>query len=70
MNNDDGVPDVTPGGSPGDRLPIHSLFDDGMYWYHPHVRDDYTVEMGLYGNMWVTQRGRRGMVDRNFRFHR
>ena len=24
--------------------------DAGVYWYHPHVREDYGQEMGLYGN--------------------
>src|SRR4051812_22061792 len=24
--------------------------DPGIYWYHPHVREDYGQEMGLYGN--------------------
>jgi FtsP/CotA-like multicopper oxidase with cupredoxin domain len=23
--------------------------DPGLYWYHPHIRDDYGQEMGLYG---------------------
>ena len=27
--------------------------DDGLYWYHPHVREDYGLEMGLYGNILV-----------------
>src|SRR3989344_1252585 len=27
--------------------------DAGMYWYHPHVREDYQQEMGLYGNYLV-----------------
>ena len=27
--------------------------DDGVYWYHPHVREDYGLEMGLYGNILV-----------------
>src|SRR5688572_9469797 len=27
--------------------------DDGIYWYHPHVREDYGLEMGLYGNILV-----------------
>ena len=27
--------------------------DDGVYWYHPHVREDYGLEMGLYGNIIV-----------------
>ncbi|SNR25529.1 multicopper oxidase family protein [Blastococcus mobilis] len=24
------------------------------HWYHPHIREDYTQEMGLYGNILVT----------------
>jgi FtsP/CotA-like multicopper oxidase with cupredoxin domain len=27
--------------------------DPGLYWYHPHVREDYGQEMGLYGNVLV-----------------
>jgi FtsP/CotA-like multicopper oxidase with cupredoxin domain len=27
--------------------------DPGLYWYHPHVREDYTQEHGLYGNILV-----------------
>jgi len=27
--------------------------DPGVYWYHPHVREDYGKEMGLYGNIVV-----------------
>jgi len=27
--------------------------DEGLYWYHPHIREDYTQEMGLYGNILV-----------------
>jgi FtsP/CotA-like multicopper oxidase with cupredoxin domain len=27
--------------------------DPGIYWYHPHVREDYGQEMGLYGNLLV-----------------
>ncbi len=28
--------------------------DEGMYWYHPHVREDIQQDLGLYGNLWVT----------------
>jgi FtsP/CotA-like multicopper oxidase with cupredoxin domain len=28
--------------------------DAGAYWYHPHIREDYGQEMGLYGNVLVT----------------
>src|SRR5437868_1186429 len=27
-----------------------SFPDPGVYWYHPHVREDYGQELGLYGN--------------------
>ncbi len=27
--------------------------DAGLFWYHPHIRQDYAVEMGLYGNIVV-----------------
>ncbi len=27
--------------------------DPGIYWYHPHVRQDYGQELGLYGNIVV-----------------
>ncbi|MEU8223552.1 multicopper oxidase family protein [Kribbella sp. NPDC048915] len=32
------------------RLQFH---DPGVYWYHPHIREDYGQEMGLYGNILV-----------------
>ena len=28
--------------------------DAGAYWYHPHIREDYGQEMGLYGNILAT----------------
>ena len=30
--------------------------DPGVYWYHPHIREDYGQEMGLYGNVVVVPR--------------
>jgi FtsP/CotA-like multicopper oxidase with cupredoxin domain len=27
--------------------------DPGVYWYHPHIREDYGQEMGLYANILV-----------------
>src|SRR3954454_7474791 len=30
-----------------------SFPDPGVYWYHPHIREDYAQEMGLYGNVVV-----------------
>ena len=32
------------------------LPDPGAYWYHPHIREDYGQEMGLYGNIHVVPR--------------
>ena len=33
--------------------------DPGAYWYHPHIREDYGQELGLYGNILVDSgRGR------------
>jgi FtsP/CotA-like multicopper oxidase with cupredoxin domain len=30
--------------------------DPGAYWYHPHIREDYGQELGLYGNVLVIPR--------------
>jgi FtsP/CotA-like multicopper oxidase with cupredoxin domain len=54
-NKYDGVPHETQipipvGGSFTYRLQFP---DPGLYWYHPHIREDYTQEMGLYGNIIV-----------------
>jgi FtsP/CotA-like multicopper oxidase with cupredoxin domain len=38
----------------GDRFSAKVTFPDpGVYWYHPHIREDYGQEMGLYGNVLV-----------------
>jgi FtsP/CotA-like multicopper oxidase with cupredoxin domain len=38
----------------GDRFTARLRFSDpGVYWYHPHIREDYGQEMGLYGNILV-----------------
>jgi FtsP/CotA-like multicopper oxidase with cupredoxin domain len=29
------------------------FLDAGLYWYHPHIREDYGLDMGLYGNIVV-----------------
>lgn len=52
----DGVPDVTQKAvAPGDSFAYTLKFPDaGVYWYHPHMRDDYALELGLYGNFLVT----------------
>ena len=54
-NRSDGVPgltqrDVPPGGEFIYRLHFP---DAGIYWYHPHVREDTQQELGLYGNLLV-----------------
>src|SRR5690348_17694214 len=38
----------------GERFTARVSFPDpGIYWYHPHIREDYGQEMGLYGNVLV-----------------
>ena len=38
----------------GERFEYRLEFPDpGAYWYHPHIRQDYGQEMGLYGNILV-----------------
>jgi FtsP/CotA-like multicopper oxidase with cupredoxin domain len=38
----------------GEKFTAHVTFPDpGVYWYHPHIREDYGQEMGLYGNVIV-----------------
>jgi FtsP/CotA-like multicopper oxidase with cupredoxin domain len=38
----------------GGRFSCRVAFPDpGVYWYHPHIREDYAQEMGLYGNVIV-----------------
>lgn len=54
-NQYDGVPHLTQEPiKPGDSFIYKVKFPDvGMYWYHPHVREDYQQELGLYGNYLV-----------------
>jgi suppressor of ftsI len=54
-NHSDGVPGLTQ-----DTVPAGGSFtyrvhfpDAGLYWYHPHVREDIEQAMGLFGNMIV-----------------
>src|SRR5215467_7266781 len=51
----DGVPHETQTPIPvgGDFTYRIRFPDSGLYWYHPHIREDYTQEMGLYGNILV-----------------
>src|SRR5215217_265527 len=38
----------------GGRFSCIVVFPDpGLYWYHPHIREDYGQELGLYGNVIV-----------------
>ncbi|MBV8993306.1 MAG: multicopper oxidase domain-containing protein, partial [Pseudonocardiales bacterium] len=54
-NKYDGVPHETQIPIPvGGEFTYRIRFPDpGLYWYHPHIREDYTQEMGLYGNILV-----------------
>ncbi len=57
-NASDGVPGVTQDPvEPGEtfRYEIH-FADPGLYWYHPHHREDILKDLGLYGNMLVEPR--------------
>jgi FtsP/CotA-like multicopper oxidase with cupredoxin domain len=38
--------------------------DAGIYWYHPHVREDIQQDLGLYGNMLVRPVTARREVNR------
>ena len=54
-NRYDGVPHVTqdpvpPGGS---FTYVVRFPDAGIYWYHPHHREDIQQDLGLYGNLLV-----------------
>ena len=55
-NRFDGVPGVTQ-----DPIEVGESFvyelrvpDAGMFWYHPHVREDVQQDLGLYGNLLVS----------------
>lgn len=50
-NKYDGTPDVTQQPIlPGQSFLYKLNFpDEGVYWYHPHVREDMQQELGLYG---------------------
>jgi FtsP/CotA-like multicopper oxidase with cupredoxin domain len=54
-NQYDGVPHETQTPIPvGGEFSYRIRFPDpGLYWYHPHIREDYTQELGLYGNILV-----------------
>ena len=57
-NRFDGAPHVTQ-----DPVPPNGTFDytihfpdAGLYWYHPHHREDVLQDLGLYGNLLVRSR--------------
>ena len=57
-NRFDGAPHVTQ-----DPVPPNGTFDytihfpdPGIYWYHPHHREDVLQDLGLYGNLLVRSR--------------
>jgi len=54
-NRFDGVPGVTQEPvAPGERFTYRVRFRDaGIYWYHPHLREDVQQDLGLYGNILV-----------------
>ena len=53
-NRYDGTHQVQHPMAVGDRFTARVSFPDpGVYWYHPHIREDYGQEMGLYGNVLV-----------------
>lgn len=53
-NQFDGSQSVQPEIKPGETFSYKLKFPDaGMYWYHPHVREDYQQELGMYGNFLV-----------------
>jgi suppressor of ftsI len=57
-NANDGIPGLTqPAVPPGGTFTYRLRFPDaGVYWYHPHVREDVQQELGLYGNLLVRTR--------------
>jgi FtsP/CotA-like multicopper oxidase with cupredoxin domain len=59
-NANDGVPHETQEPIPvGGEFTYRLRFpDDGVFWYHPHLREDYGLEMGLYGNIVVDPNGK------------
>jgi FtsP/CotA-like multicopper oxidase with cupredoxin domain len=54
-NRYDGVPHETQSPIPiGGSFTYKVQFPDaGFYWYHPHIREDFGLEMGLYGTIIV-----------------
>ena len=57
-NRFDGAPHVTQDPvAPGASFEYRVYFRDaGIYWYHPHHREDILQDLGLYGNLLVRSR--------------
>ena len=57
-NRFDGVPHVTqePVRAGGSFRYVIRFPDAGIYWYHPHHREDIQQDLGLYGNLLITPR--------------
>ncbi len=52
----DGVPGVTQDPiEPGESFTYEiNVPDAGLFWYHPHIREDVQQDLGLFGNLVVT----------------
>ncbi len=59
-NSSDGVPGVTQQAVAPNGMHTYSLRfpDAGLFWYHPHVREDVAQELGLYGGILVEPAGK------------
>jgi len=55
-NRFDGVPGVTQQAIANGESFTYQVHvpDAGMFWYHPHVREDVQQDLGLFGNLLVT----------------
>lgn len=64
-NSFDGVPDISQAPiKPGESFLYKiNLPDYGVYWYHPHIREDKQQELGLYGNIIVEKDGVFAIAD-------
>ncbi len=54
-NRSDGVPGLTQAEVPAGGSFVYRVHfpDAGIYWYHPHMREDIEQALGLFGNMIV-----------------
>ena len=54
-NRFDGIPNITQAAVEVGESFIYEIHfpDTGIYWYHPHVREDIQQDLGLYGNLLV-----------------